>query len=112
MPLDRNPFPLGKVTTNAGTPVALTNNFSSDTAVTGVLTSKLSIQALTDNVGSVYLGYADMNKSTLAGVLAILAPGDGWPYYDATSLGVIKASDFYIDVETNGDGILASFDVR
>lgn len=113
MPITSNPVPLGKVTVAAaGTPVRLTNNFVSDPDHMNALVSKLNVQALTDNTGPVYLGYAGMNRTTLAGVLAIIPQGSTWTFGEFNALNTIKPHDLYLDADNNGDAALVSAHIR
>jgi len=112
MPFNRNPFPLGKVTATTTTPARLTANFLSDAEITGMIASKIDLKALSGNNGDIYLGYSDMDRATLAGVIALISPGGTWSYSDATSLNSINPHDLYIGVDVNGDGVLATAHVR
>ena len=107
MPFDHNPFAYGAVTATAGTPVAVTDNFSSDTDVLAMPVAYLSIQALKDNAGNVYIGYSDMNTTTMAGVLYVIGPGESWGV-GHPNVSTIRPRDIYIDVETTGEGVLVS----
>jgi hypothetical protein len=113
MPITMNPVPLGKVAVAAaGTPVRLTANFPSDSEFEQMVVSKLNIQALTDNTGPLYLGYADMNRTTLAGVLAIIPQGSTWAFGEYNALNTIKPHDLYLDADNNGDAGLVSAHIR
>jgi hypothetical protein len=58
------------------------------------------------NVGNVYLGTKGMNKSTGAGVYAVLSPEqvEGFPLTPAVDL-----AQLYLDADNAGDGVLASY---
>lgn len=105
--IDHNPFSYGKITTNIGTKRALTYNFAADSVVVAAPMSFISIKALPANTGDVYVGYSDMNTTTLVGVLYIIGPGEsvgiGHP-----NISTIYPRDLYIDVSVNGEGVLAS----
>lgn len=101
----RNPFAYGKVTTNAGVPVAVTNNFADQADVLEAAQSFISIKALDANAGSVYIGHSDMNKSTLAGVFAVIGPSESVGFGHPNTSKVYPR-DIYIDVAENGDGVL------
>lgn len=104
---------LGRVlVTAAGTPARVTANEADPSAnypVHGLL-----IQALTSNTGVVYVGAADMDTSTLAGVYAVLGiPGSTGapPVFSATitqAANGINLDDLWLDVSVSGEGALIS----
>lgn len=97
------------VVTTAGTPVRCTLNETDPTARVGVQT--LRVTALAGNSGTnIYVGNASMNKSTLAGVYAIvpktLTAGVEFEIYLAPA--GINVNEVYLDADTNGDAALVS----
>ena len=111
MALTANPISLGKLTVaSAGTPVALTVNFSGDAAYTGAMSSYVEVQANPANTGVLYLGHSGMNTSTGVGVIAIIEKGKSWKFDPAAGNGIfIKPSDLRVDAATNGDWAVAYF---
>ena len=99
---------LGKVTvTTAGTPVRATLNESTPTARYAV--QSLSVQALAGNSGTnIYVGNSAMNKSTLAGVFAIVPKGSTASAVIIQAPAGILANEIYLDADTNGDAALVS----
>jgi hypothetical protein len=105
-------FSLGKVTVaNAGVPVRLTNN-QADPAVLYRAHSYL-VEVLSSNTGKVYIGAANLDKSTLVGVYAILAPPTTniYPTFSSTISNLpnpFNIAAVWIDVDVNGEGALVS----
>lgn len=60
----------------------------------------------TPNVGNVYIGNKGMNKSTGAGVYAVLSPEqvEGFPLRPAVDL-----AQTYLDADNSGDGVLIGY---
>jgi hypothetical protein len=58
------------------------------------------------NIGNVYLGARGMNRSTGAGVYAVLSPEqvEGFPLSPAVDLAQV-----YVDADNAGDGILGAY---
>lgn len=108
MPINRNPFPLGKVTVTAGVPKQIVENFKTDTDIVNKLVAKVEVCALPDNTGNVYLGYSDMNTTTLAGVIRILGAGDSWNLSSGVKLNFIDVDKLYIDADNTGAGVYSS----
>ena len=102
---------LGKLLPTAGTPKRATENLTTPDRtekVHGVL-----IQALPSNTGKVYIGKQTLNKTTFADVYAILpaASAGALPSFSAAitcSPNGVNVNDFWIDVETGGDGVLVT----
>lgn len=98
------PQSLGFVTVpTPGTPVPL-----SATALNAAIRVQARSAPGSQNVGNVYLGSKGMNKSTGAGVYAVLGPEDtghfpphGGPWFDLGQL--------YLDADNAGDGVLVAF---
>lgn len=105
--IDHNPFSYGKITTNIGTKRALTYNFASDAEVVAAPMSYLMVKALPTNTDNVFIGYSDMNTTTLAGVVAIIGPGESFAV-GHPNVSTIQVRDLYLDVSVNGEGVLAA----
>lgn len=99
--VDINPFPLGAIAPTAGTPLNVLNNFSTLASTSAKI---LVVYAPTANTGNVYVGRSTLNKTTLAGVLAVLIPGEtkALPFNDYSG-NVLALNKFFIDVDTTGD---------
>ena len=88
--------------TTAGTPVQLV-------APTGVSKGKwMTIQPLSTNTGNIYVGNRGLNKSTLAGVMAILAP-TAVPFPIFVEGPALNVEDIWIDGDTNGNAVVSGF---
>lgn len=102
--VDLNPFSLGKLAPASGTPLSLLSNYS-DLAYQSA--KEVTVFALASNTGSVYVGSATLNRSTLAGVLLILAPGETKVLpFDQEGGNRLNLNSFYVDVDTTGDAAL------
>lgn len=71
------------------------------------------IQVLPSNTGKVYVGVSGLNKTTLAGVLSVLAvpTANMLPAFSISithAANAIPVTDLYIDVDTGGEGVLIS----
>lgn len=103
---------LGKVTvTTGGTEVRATSNESSPTARLGC--QSIFIQALAANTGDIYVGASGLDRTTLAGVYAILPASTASSYPSvcfelSNSPAGINANEIWIDAEVNGEGVLVS----
>ena len=95
-----NPYPLGKLTTTAGTKVPLTSDAD-------LWAKWLEITALNTNTTDVYLGKSTMNTTTLVGVQKILSPGMSW-VIDGGPGNTIRVADYSLDVVTTGEGIYST----
>lgn len=102
---------LGKVSvTTPGTPVRLTANRADPTA--RVACQTVLIQPLLGNTGSVYLGEQGMNKTTFAGVYAIVpTPAGGFSNF-ALSIplapAAFDAAALFLDADTAAEGVLVT----
>lgn len=103
----------GKVTvSSAGTPVQASVNG----AGVGTFTecNAVLIEAWPTNIGAIYIGNSStMNKTTGAGIVAILAaPSSTFiPSFSATiayASGGIDVDNFWIDAASNGDAVVVS----
>lgn len=106
---------LGLVTVPvAGTPVALSTVLPAPTVTDANQNAHAVIfQAKPGNTGKIYIGTSVMNKTTLAGVVLILAvPTNN--VIPSGSLSVafganaICLADFYLDADTGGEGAIVS----
>lgn len=104
---------LGFVTvTTAGTPVRCTINESDPTA--RVAAHSYLVEAKSTNTGAIYIGSASMNKSTGAGVYAVLPPPT-LNIYPSFSSNIVEAAagfnmnEVYLDADVNGEKALVSF---
>ncbi len=99
---------LGKITVaSAGTPVVCTTNETAPTARLGV--QSINVFALAGNSGTnIYVGSATMNKSTLAGVYAIVPKGNDVSAVVINAPAGINANEVYIDADTTNDAALVS----
>ena len=105
-----NLFSLGKVTVPIpGTPVALTV----PTTINPPSVHAILIEVLATNTGKIYIGLAGLNKTTLAGVLIVLAvpTANSLPTF---SIAVTQAANalslpqLRFDVDNANDGVLVS----
>ena len=100
---------LGRVNVSApGTPVPLSTDPTQRVA-------KLFFQVIPGLTGKAYIGKPGMNKSTMAGVSRILWPNASGGFSDQFFLEVqdgtdaIPLSDYAIDVDVAGEGLLVSY---
>lgn len=115
------PEPLGKLAPTSGTPIAITANLSNSTdgsKATGntdpsndLYGNKITIQASTSNVGSVYIMKSGGSKTTLAGVIAVLGGGDTWSIGDYSRNNSYHPGSFFVDVDTTTEYCYGSVDV-
>ena len=98
----------GKVTvTTAGTPVRCTLNESTPSARMAV--QSLTVFALAGNTGTnIYVGSSAMNKTTLAGVYAIVPKGANGGITINLAPAGIMANEVYLDADTSADAALVS----
>lgn len=103
---------LGKVTiASAGTPERVTKNQTAPTAQ--LLSHSYLVEALGTNNGKIYIGSSTMDRSTLAGVYAILPPPttNVFPSFSATVAFLplnFDMSQIYMDADTSDEGALVS----
>lgn len=100
------PESLGIITTNAGTPKALVSNLSAEKQT--MKAHWFQVQALPTNTGYAYIGFSGMNKATGELCLKILQAGETWacPVHPMGG-SIFNMERFYLDVQNNGDGVLA-----
>jgi len=103
---------LGKITVaSAGTPVRLTSVL----AIPGnhVPAQGVVIQALSGNTGKIFIGLSTMNKTTLAGVLFILAvpTTNIIPSFSVSQLSTagVGVEDLWIDADNTAEGVTAAY---
>lgn len=119
-----NPQPLGNVTVaTPGVPVQITLTLQSTSAGSGNIvnasTNKVDCQQILitaspithsgeGNTGAVYLGTSTMVRATLAGVIAVIMPGQSFPLTQNVAQNVFDANKLYIDADTASDGIFGA----
>lgn len=119
-----NPQPLGNVTVaTPGTPVQITLTLQSTAAGSGnivgsatdpVLCNLVSIitspitHSGAGNTGKIYFGSQGMVRATLAGVIAVLSPGQSIPMTVNVALNAFDANKLYLDADNAADGCYGS----
>ena len=105
-------LPLGKVTVvTAGTPEQVTKNLSAPNA--RFFCHSLLIETLPTNTGKIWFGVAGMNKSTYAGVVAVLPipTANVLPSFSGTLNIAYDAFDlslYYLDADISGEGVIVT----
>jgi len=66
------------------------------------------------SVGNAYIGNSTLNRGTLAGVFAggVLAPGASYVHEDMDGANNIDTTNFWVDHDTDGANVLASYGRR
>lgn len=120
-----NPQPFGNVVVpTPGTPVQLTSVMQNITVGSGkmcastdpVLCNKISLiaspitQGGSGNTGNLYIGQKTMVRATLAGVVAVIAPGGGFSVTNNVSMNIYDLSQWYVDADNANDGVYGSAD--
>ncbi len=104
-----NPAPLGYVKPTpgvplsvlAGTPTAVNQDFKCYALRFDAERSPSVV-----NTGRVYIGHSTMNRSTGAGVLLTLEPGQNDSYYGPDRCGnMLQPDNLFVDADTAGDGV-------
>lgn len=119
-----SPQPLGHVlVATPGTPVQITQTLQSTAAGSGNIVGSstdavpckmISISASpithsgTGNTGILYLGTKNMVRATLAGVIALIYPGQTLPVTVGDSVNPLDANTLYVDADTGSDGFFGS----
>ena len=103
-----NPYPLGKIAPTSGNPISLGSN----TAETSIACNSIFLQGLKANAGDVYIGASDLNRTTLAGVVCVIAAGQALSIGGGDGLNPLDVAGLYADVDTTGDAILVSIVIR
>lgn len=103
-----------------GTPVRLITALVSAGIITAatdiVQVNKISIsasvisQAGAGNTGNIYIGTPTMVKATLAGVVAVIAPGGSWGITNNVGMNVYEFQNWYVDADTANDAATGSID--
>ena len=110
------PQPFGPVkVTTPGTKVSLVSTLIANSlCVAGdpVRANKVDIQALPGNVGSVYIGFAGMNRATLANVIAVLRAGQDWSVTNNVGVNTYSVETMFVDADTAGDGVFGAVDAN
>lgn len=102
---------LGKVAvTTAATRERLTKGLSSPTARLGC--TKVTIQASAGNTGSVTVGDSTVVASTGVGAYIVLAKGESHTFGTEMAPEGLNAADFWLDVGTNGDSVVAYLTIQ
>jgi hypothetical protein len=102
--VDLNPYPLGAIQPTSGSPLNVLNNFPN---LVWTMSKVLTVTGLSTNSGNVYVGRSTMNRSTLAGVLLIVAPGQTLQVpFNMTNSNILDLTKFYVDVDHTGDQAL------
>lgn len=115
-----NPQPLGNFTVSSpGTPVQITLTLQSTAAGSGYIVGSATDAVLCQqilltaspithtgagNTGAVYFGSVGMNKSTLAGVIGVIQPGQSFTLTQNMAQNVFDANKLYLDADNAGDG--------
>lgn len=92
---------------NSGTKVRLTNNETDPTAV--YLVHSYLIAVKETNTGPIFIGNSSMDKSTGAGVIAVLPKPNisTIPRLEGTA-SYEKLNEIWVDAEKDGDGVYVS----
>ena len=100
------------VVPSGGTPVAIAtalDNPDKQQSIHGIM-----LQTLPDNTGKIYIGRADMHRTTLVGVYAILPiPTVNFLPTFSAALTIapngLSTREFYLDVDVDGEGVLVTY---
>lgn len=102
---------LGRVSVNPGTPKRITDNqaIPNQTLTCG----SIMVQTLSSSTGKVYVGLANMDKTTGVGVLAVLPipTANSIPAFsmgNPTAMAAFNAADIHIDGDSTSDGVTSS----
>jgi len=107
--IDSNPMPLGYVTSVPGTPVSLTANYP-DFEFEEV--NLILLQAHSENLGRCFFGNSRLNLMTGEGLIyTLMGAGDSFVLTNIAQ-NVYRLSEFRLDVEFAGDGVVVSVYVR
>ena len=105
------PRSLGKIAVSSpGTPVRVTSD-------TSIRAHRIRFAVVIGETGRVFLGVEGMNKATGAGVVKEFWPtGAGGGVADELVLesasGELRPSDYYIDANTAGEGLIITYWLR
>ncbi len=113
--LQSNPQSLGKLAPTAASPIRATSNLSN---AYGNTSSSLDLWARSmffaapaSNAGNVFILISGGVTSTLAGVVAVLEPGQSWPLISASGGNEYWVGTYFVDVATTGDYCSGSAEV-
>lgn len=102
-------FSLGRVdVTDAGTPVPLTTDRT-------IRCAWIRAQVIAGLTGKMYLGTAELNTSTMAGVIKEFWPNPSGGISDSHQIGsgednnVYTPADLLIDAAVDGEGLIVSY---
>lgn len=79
------------------------------------MVSRIMFEPLIANSGKSYVGNSALSVSTGAGLTKTFLPAaasgvnDRWEFADANQGRTIDVSQFYIDVQTSGQGMIVSY---
>ncbi|MDP9169823.1 MAG: hypothetical protein M3N54_04340 [Acidobacteriota bacterium] len=110
------PQPFGPVkVVTPGTTVSLVSTLIANglcLAGEPVRANKIDIQGMPGNTGNVYIGYAGMNRATLANVIAVLKAGQDWSVTNNVGINTYSLDAMLVDADTAGDGVYGSIDAN
>src|ERR1700710_1672246 len=97
------PQPIGPVkVTTPGTAVSLVSTLIANSlcvAGDAVRVNKIDIQTLPATSGNVYIGFAGMNRVTLANVIAVLRAGQEWSATNNVGINTYSLDTMFIDAD-------------
>src|SRR5262252_2860037 len=103
---------LGRVNVaTPGTPVALSTDPNQRVA-------KIFVQVVPGLTGKAYLGKSNMARATLAGVVRVLWPNtsggasESFFIEAADGTDILNLSEYYVDMDVAGEGVLVSYWTR
>jgi len=108
---DSGLFPLGWITTTPGNPVDFFANYP-QLRSQNFTCNQFIIQAGSDNLGRIYIGNQRLNTATGEGLIVVLANPCDIIAFSTIAGNVYRLSDYRMDVETAGDGVLVTVYVR
>ena len=102
---------LGRVTvTTAATRERLTKNQSVPSARMGA--TEVVIKALTTNTNPITVGDSTVVHSTGVGAYVTLSAGQEHKFGTQNAAAGLNAADFWLDVQTNGEGVVAYLNIQ
>jgi hypothetical protein len=106
-----DPVSLGEIKPTPGTPLTIAENFP---AFAHELINTIYLQVLPGNVGDVYFGRENLDKTTRLDLIAILRPPTANHLPDLAfnipdSMNPFMVSAYRVDVDTLNDGVRISF---
>jgi hypothetical protein len=115
---DNNVFALGVVRPIPRSPLGIFNNYPSLLALTTFADGRVNMllfQAPYANIGRSYVGssHIDRTQSLTDGTIYELNPGDSISISGASSsVNILEALNYLIDVDSSGDGVRVTVHVR